>query len=593
MKLNTPEQQFHAKQRIQNLIETGHLGEAEKLLNTYEKAAPDDHDLYLLKGVFYILSGSNKEAIDTMKKGLFINPRHYNLLFNLGYLFEQQGEIMDAFNLYRQAEYNVQTPDQNKDLKERVKRVKDKIKSKTSIGEKGFLIQVKAGKKRFNIEYPLDELIIRKNILNTILKHLDPKAETMLEIECGPGIISHILSEVGLETTAIDGNNNEIIRAILFEMQGRVRLKEEIAITQFYNISAAKGHLQYLPAYDVMILVPSSFHWYMQHQVEVTQKIISAISQKAAKQMFIYLPEAEEKHKQVRDHLKSGFHNADAGDGAVIQNIDSKDSFPGDLYMLDKTEETHSISRIIPFGLESIQSKSSILEVELDKCRDIQYFSYSSHGWHPFTATIKENLQNPEITYSESILKRFYDTFQPKNRQEQWLEEEVEEIKPLSQGWPIRPWDIGHKRIPKQYMTERIKERKGNQHFGPNSLAFGEDQYKRLINTYKMIQMNGFHPEIFPDGYLNGVLLVKDDDYRFLLIEGQHRIPALSLMGVKNLYCQFNPQKQYPRIVNYDEIESWAQVSNGLYTKEVAEKIFIKYFYENGNEKARRLGMIP
>lgn len=592
MKLDTPQQRFHAKQRIQNLIESGHLREAEEALNNFERAVPDDHDLYMLKGVFYILSGRNKEAIHTMRKGLEINPRHYNLLFNLAHLLEHQGDIMGAFNLYRQAEYNIQTPQQALDLKERVTAIKNMIKSQISIDDKGYLIKVIAGKQTYNVEFLLEELMVRKKLLYTILEHLDTEAKTMLEIECGPGIISRIVSDVGLETTGIDSNNKEITRALFFEMQEQVRLRDKINIKELYNISATEGDLDQLSSYDVIVLAPSSFNWYLKDNTKKIQKTINNIAHKATRQMFIYLPQAEENERQKRVQVKSLLETANIADDAVVQSIKGKTSFPGDLYELSRVKKVRNRTRTIPFGLDSIKSSSSIIEVELEKCRDIQYFSYTTNGWHPFTATIEEHLKNPDKPYNKSILKKFYDAFQPKNRQEQWLEEEKKSIKPLCQGWPNYPWDLMAKVIPKRFFTDLLRERGGNQHFGPNSYTFGKDQYKRLINTYKMITMNGYHPEIFPDGYVKGFLQVKDNDYRFIIVEGQHRIAALSLMGVETLYCKFIQEEHHPQIVNYNERDDWKQVKNGLYTREVAERIFIKFFKENGSEKARRLGLI-
>lgn len=576
------------KKYIQHLIERGSLREAESLLSSYQKEVPHDQDIYLLRGVLYMMEGHNQRAIDIMKEGLIKDPQNYNLLFNLGYLFENQEDILNAFNFYRQAEYALRTSAQALDLKERIKGIKRKMKSQISIGAQDYLIKVIAGKKMYKIEYPLEELMIRKKILHRILKYLDPLVETALEIQCGPGIITRTLSSIGVHAVGIDSHNYELLKAVIFEMVEKVRLKDKIGITEFYNISSSLEYLKSIPPYDSIILSPMSFDYYGQENLDDTLQKIHTMASKAKKQMFLYVPPPQDDLEIHRELMNSLYH-LDIGRESTISTI-SDDHLPGSLLLMTRERKRITTSKIIPSGLSSVNSSSSILEVCLQKCMDIQYFSYSTHGWHPFIEAMKEQLENPEITYNSSILKTFYKTFVPKNRQEQWFEEESKDIKPLCQGWPDTPWHRGPKRIPKKYVTERMVETGGNQHFGPNSQSFGEKQYQKLIHTYELLSMHGYHPEIFPDGYITGYLLIKDDDYRFIVLEGQHRIAALSLMGVEKITCKFT--KERPHIVDFRDSEKWSQVKNGLYRRSVAERVFTKFFQENGREKARHLGII-
>lgn len=584
-----PERQVFMKEQIKLLLEEGNLPAAESALHQFEKVAPHDHDLYLLKGVFFLMSGEKNQAIAVMEAGLQRDPTHYNLLFNLGYLLEEKDDILTAINLYRQAEYAVRTPDQAQDLKDRIASIKGKIKSQLVIGDKDYIIKMRAGKRTYHIEYPLAPLLERKQILHHILEAMDGNVKTSFQIECGTGIISRSLQALGLESTGIDSSSQEILKALVFEMQGQVRKRDILGITQLYHREWSEEYLAQLPAVDMIILSPLSLDWYTKDSLQKTLDKMKAMAWKARRQFFYYLPPGQGKNQPLHQKIKTALSNLDTGresNCCIHEN-----HLPGNLFEINKGEKKKRNGSVIPLGLEGRRSPSRIIQVELEKCRDIAYFSYSPKGWHPFTAAIKEYLENQELTYDSSILKTFFQKFQPQNRQQQLLEEEKDAIRPLCQGWPNFPWYRGSRRIPKKFITERMLEIGGNQHFGPNSRAFGEKLFQKLIHTYQLLKMNSYHPEVFPDGYILGYLLVTGDDYRFIVMEGQHRTAALSLMGMETLLCQYVTDEN-PNRVSIDELDRWNQVQNGLYQRETAARLFFKFFQENGENKARRLGII-
>ena len=599
------------KEKIKTLMEEGRLEEAESALASYEGVVPRDQDLYSMKGVLFMMGGRRGEAIQVLEEGLRKMPRDFDLLFNLGYLLEQEGEILGAFDLYRQAEYSALTQSQSRDLRERVIAVKAVMKSQINLADKSFQISLAAGKKKYSFYYALEEMKIQKQVLDIVLEELHPEARTLLEIQCGPGVITRNLSACGLEATGIDTHNGEVLRAVALEIPEQARLKDRIAINPFYSISALDKHLEGIPRCHVFILSPSSFNWYASRPPGETLEILRSLSEKAGQQLFIYLPPAGGKDKKTRKEIISRLPELAAvrctpkgssppgkvfpGEPPTGRGRGEGEPLPGDLYRVSRGKEPREQrepQHIIPRGIASRNSPGDILEVELEKCRDLQHFSYAPEGWHPFREVLREHLQNPGLTYDSSFLKTFFHRFQPRNRQEQLLEGERGRLKPLSLGWPDYPWYPGAGRIPQRYLTDLMQERGGNQHFGPNSREFGEIEYRRIINTYRMMEEYGYQPEIFPDGYVTGYLLVWGNDYRFVVREGQHRMPAISLLGPRVLRCRLDKQGLSPRTVDLKDIDDWPQVKSGLYPREVARRLFLKFFQENGREKARRLGLV-
>ena len=85
-------------------------------------------------------------------------------------------------------------------------------------------------------------------------------------------------------------------------------------------------------------------------------------------------------------------------------------------------------------------------------------------------------------------------------------------------------------------------------HFGPNTEEFGAGELKRLIPLYKIFKEQGYQPELFFDGYISGHFLIKGDDYRFIVTEGQHRVACLAALGYDTIRCRFSSEPQYPKV---------------------------------------------
>ncbi len=249
--------------------------------------------------------------------------------------------------------------------------------------------------------------------------------------------------------------------------------------------------------------------------------------------------------------------------------------------------------REIPRGLEAVETRSSILDVDLDRCRDLSGASFSG-GLHPFAATLRQYAEDHELRYGTSILKLYYERFTPRSMQELLFGAAEDAMPPLDAGWPPLPWlrlpQASHRARPR-FVTKRTEERGGNQHFGPNALDFGREELRRVTGAYDRLASQGYQPEIFPDGYIRGYLLKRGEDYRFYVTEGKHRCAALPLLGHKRARCRFDSQPIYPRVVDIEALEEWPLVKSGFYPRETAGRVFEALFGRNGLRVARETGL--
>lgn len=232
----------------------------------------------------------------------------------------------------------------------------------------------------------------------------------------------------------------------------------------------------------------------------------------------------------------------------------------------------------IPKGKEALYSGSSIVEVEVKKCCDWLGFSYTDNGWHYLSATIKEFIANPNIKYNKSLLSNYYRSFQPKSIQDCFFYK-GDEFPSVSSKLTRLPWGT----------TVNMKP-KNNQHFGPNSDTFVENEFRRTKRIYNKIASEGYQPEKYRDGYIRGHFFKNDNDYRFMLASGQHRMAVLGVLGYQTIQVKIHPN--WKRVIDKEDLLSWPYVHRGTYDKESACKIFNAYFTNTGREKAQKLNLL-
>jgi len=91
------------KERIEKLIEQGHLEEAKAAIGKLEENMPGDQDICSMRAVIHILEGDADKAEEVLLDGLKNDSVHFDLLYNLAYIYEQRGQFREAMELYCKA----------------------------------------------------------------------------------------------------------------------------------------------------------------------------------------------------------------------------------------------------------------------------------------------------------------------------------------------------------------------------------------------------------------------------------------------------------------------------------------------------------
>lgn len=111
------------KERIEKLIEQGHLEEAKAAIEKFEKNMPGDQDICSMLAVIHLLEGDADKAEKVLLDGLENDSVHFDLLYNLAYIYEQKGQLQKAMELYCKADTVADAP-QKANIGEAVARLK-------------------------------------------------------------------------------------------------------------------------------------------------------------------------------------------------------------------------------------------------------------------------------------------------------------------------------------------------------------------------------------------------------------------------------------------------------------------------------------
>jgi GT2 family glycosyltransferase len=120
------------KNNIQRYIEDANLAEAKMLLKEALEVSNNDLELYSMKSVIEIMENRLEDAEKTLKYSLEIDNKNFDILHNMGYLYEIKGEYQLAVDFYSRALMISKSETMQKELEEYINNIKINI-FKTSI----------------------------------------------------------------------------------------------------------------------------------------------------------------------------------------------------------------------------------------------------------------------------------------------------------------------------------------------------------------------------------------------------------------------------------------------------------------------------
>ena len=197
--------------------------------------------------------------------------------------------------------------------------------------------------------------------------------------------------------------------------------------------------------------------------------------------------------------------------------------------------------------------------------------SYIYDGEAPLLKSAIEIYKNPRIVFNESYLFQFYEKFQPENYGELYQLSERNYLYNLSSYIDFKPWINDFPNY--QSKSKGI--------FGPIDKNEIEHRFTRLKNLFFNINKFGYLPT--DEDIIKGYLILIEDDYKFLITSGHHRIAVLKAINsfqedkYNKVLVSFEGKRSKIKIVDIKNIKKWPALTS-LYCSEDDAREFLKKF---------------
>ena len=195
---------------------------------------------------------------------------------------------------------------------------------------------------------------------------------------------------------------------------------------------------------------------------------------------------------------------------------------------------------------------------------------FGDDGWHHLRQTLREFDADTSISAERTALWRFLKNFQPQHTLSLIGEDEGQ--LPLF----VYPWGTFDRAS-----RAGLKDPWISRFCGPSCDDFIHEEYRRTVKLYELMRRDGYRPWQFPNSFIGGTLLIKEDDQRrFVVMQGNHRMAVLAHLGVQRIAVRAMPG--HLPVVRERDVDRWPAVTSGLCTAEQARKLFRHFFDQSG-----------
>ncbi|RUT33271.1 glycosyltransferase [Paenibacillus zeisoli] len=97
------------KQKMEYLISNGNYTEAKETISLYEELMESEPEFYSIKAVLAIIENDLEAAEAELLKGLEIDPKYSDILYNLAYVYKLRKQHLESIDYYTQAYLNTKS----------------------------------------------------------------------------------------------------------------------------------------------------------------------------------------------------------------------------------------------------------------------------------------------------------------------------------------------------------------------------------------------------------------------------------------------------------------------------------------------------
>lgn len=242
-----------------------------------------------------------------------------------------------------------------------------------------------------------------------------------------------------------------------------------------------------------------------------------------------------------------------------------------------------------------------VIECQLSDCRWFgpTGIAYGPASLHPYVQSLRQYMKGECTSYRGTALEHYWKSWCPDTLAESlglelasahaWLQASP----PLSDFMPwggvdqLKGLKASVQRIravgqdnggPRPHVTTAVRQ------VGPKPDWFGEVRFKQLTGLFETISAEGYRqdaPVSLPYFQQHIVVdcLVRDEEVRFLVANGQHRASVMSAMMHEHVPVLINViHKRGPAVIRRDDVTQWPLVEHGLIAAHDALGVFDRVF---------------
>ncbi len=228
-------------------------------------------------------------------------------------------------------------------------------------------------------------------------------------------------------------------------------------------------------------------------------------------------------------------------------------------------------------SLRSVAAKARVVEAPISSCVHFCAFRYGQVQYNPYETYVVEVQRGMPI---DAVRQRFIDflrQYRPRNMGEALGVIGLPAAYPL---W-VYPWDdvdLGQFGRKMGWCDDPNEAPDILTHFSDRGiLSFRiEQEFYWLGRALQAIRDEGYQPCKY--GYVRALQLCRrDGDTAYLLLDGNHRVSALSALGYQKVMLEYDSNA----VVREQDCDGWRGVARGAYNKDDALRIFAAYFVGN------------
>ena len=222
------------------------------------------------------------------------------------------------------------------------------------------------------------------------------------------------------------------------------------------------------------------------------------------------------------------------------------------------------------FNLQKAIDSSRLYRFKINKFVGFEGNHFLS-GKDPLVETARQLLDNPNIKTVDTYLYKYFKDFKPKSIGEFYNLNNSNKLYSVKSTKGFHPWSDS---FPKGFRAG---------FFGPKDESSVRFRTLRLRNLLENISKFGYVPS--KEDIIEGYILKKKEDYRFLVTAGHHRVSVMSLMHLidNNIFEYLTARiKSFPpsELLTFDEedVENWPAVKNKFLSAKDSLEMFNKFF---------------